>query len=70
MIWLIGLLLLAIAGGGIWYSVTRTDFLPRLIAYFAQAAWPTIRKLFHPRNMTAEERERERSGDDQKEGGR
>jgi hypothetical protein len=48
MIWLGGLGLFAVAAGGIWYSVTRTDYLPRLAVWMIKQALPIIMKRKDP----------------------
>jgi hypothetical protein len=48
MIWLGGLVLFAVAAGGIWYSVTRTDYLPRLAVWMIKQAIPIIMKRNSP----------------------
>mgnify|MGYP001574359356 CR=1 FL=1 len=44
MIWvfLIGLLLVATAVAGVWYAVTRTDYIPKLVVYLVKLALPVI----------------------------
>lgn len=44
MIWviLICLILLGTAVGGIWYAVTRTEYLPKLTIYLVKLALPVI----------------------------
>ncbi len=42
IIFLIGLLLVATAVGGVWWAVTRTDYIPRLIVYLVKLALPVV----------------------------
>lgn len=44
MLWafLIGLLLVVTAVGGVWWTVTRTDYIPRLVVYLVKLALPVI----------------------------
>ena len=42
LIFLIGLLLVATAVGGVWWTVTRTDYIPKLVVYLIKLALPVI----------------------------
>ncbi len=46
---LFGLLLFVIAGVGVWYTVTRTDYLPKLAVYLVKLAIPIIFKSEDPK---------------------
>ena len=48
-----GLLLFAVAAVGIWYSVTRTDYLPRLAVWMMRQALPIILKRGSPEQEAA-----------------
>ncbi len=48
ILWLAGFGLFAIAAVGIWYSVTRTDYLPRLAIWLVRQALPVILKRKDP----------------------
>jgi hypothetical protein len=48
MIWLAGLGLFAVAAVGIWFTVTRTDYLPRLAMMLVRQALPVILKRKSP----------------------
>ena len=52
---LIGLLLVATAVVGVWWTVTRTDYIPKLVAYLIKSALPIFLKLFVNRPKTPEE---------------
>lgn len=43
-----GLLLFAVAAVGIWYTVTRTDYLPRLAIWLVKQMLPIILKRKSP----------------------
>lgn len=42
LIFLIGLLLVATAVAGVWWTVTRTDYIPKLVVYLIKLALPVI----------------------------
>lgn len=42
LIFLIGLLLVATAVVGVWWTVTRTDYIPKLVVYLIKLALPVI----------------------------
>lgn len=48
MLILAGLFLLGVAAVGIWYSVTRTDYLPRLAIWLVKQSLPIILKRKDP----------------------
>jgi hypothetical protein len=37
-----GLFLLAVGGVGVWFTVTKTDYIPKLIVYIVKLALPII----------------------------
>lgn len=53
MIIIAGLLLFGVAAVGIWYSVTRTDYLPRLAVWLVKQSLPVILKRMEPEQEEA-----------------
>lgn len=47
-VWLAGLGLFATGVAGVWYTVTRTDYLPRLAIWLVKQALPIILKRKDP----------------------
>jgi len=42
IVFLIGLLLVATAVGGVWWTVTKTNYIPKLVVYLIKLALPII----------------------------
>jgi len=55
--YLIGLLLVATAVGGVWWTVTRTDYIPKLVVYLIKMAVPIIMKALTPKDLTEEQKQ-------------
>jgi len=55
--YLIGLLLVATAVGGVWWTVTRTDYIPKLVVYLIKMAVPLIMKALTPKDLTEEQKQ-------------
>jgi len=72
LFWAGGAALFAVAAGGIFWTVTRTDYLPRLGAWLAKTAWAYLKPiLFAVSPETIERAKKEsREGGKQKQGGR
>ncbi len=47
-VWLAGLSFFATGIAGVWYAVTRTDYLPRLAIWLMKQALPIIMKRKSP----------------------
>jgi hypothetical protein len=49
MVYLVGLILLVTAIVGVWYTVTKTDYIPKLIIYIVKLALPEIIRVLTSR---------------------
>ncbi len=61
--WLGGAVLMAVAAAAVWFAFQRPDFVARLVSVAAGALWKALAPSLAPRDLTLEERAKERRGE-------